>query len=171
MNFQCDNCGKTFKRNENLKYHLNKKNKCIKIIDSKLLEKYLKDNKCVYCEKVFKQKCSVMYHIKNNCKKVKQLEEEKHEIFQKLKNEEDNKMKQLENKIEKLESYILELELKSILSSYSTLRPKDGVVIISAAKIEKLKREIDRSNIRQEKILNLNIIIQKDSFSTRQIAL
>jgi hypothetical protein len=123
--YKCPKCEKLFSQQKNLDYHLQKKNPCdknIKItnnqhknneINAKTLRDYMNALKCIYCDKEFTQKSNVLTHIKNNCKKVKEIEEEKHKIFLRLKEEAEKKIKEKEdedNKIKKLEEENLKLK-------------------------------------------------------------
>jgi Zinc finger, C2H2 type len=59
MGFFCDNCGVSFKRQENLEYHIDKKS-C-----------HGKKHYCEHCDKGFTTKNSMYRHIKHTCKKIK----------------------------------------------------------------------------------------------------
>jgi hypothetical protein len=110
--YQCENCGKKFDKKYNYNVHINRVNPCdslqlpkkilndIKdeeIIESNIILKHatnitnenikkcLNENKCAYCDKKFSNKNNTIYHIKNSCKKVREIENEKHEIFTRLK--------------------------------------------------------------------------------------
>lgn len=70
------------------------------IINSETLNYYLDNNKCVYCKLEFSCKQSVLRHLKDRCKEKKKIENEKNDIFNRLKaTEEENKM--LKTKFEK----------------------------------------------------------------------
>jgi hypothetical protein len=88
-------------------------------IDNKMMEEYLKICKCVYCNKKFSRRDNVLAHIKNSCVKVKEIEEQKHQIFTKLKalEEENQKLKEkMEKKDEdfekKLDKHAKEMQKK-----------------------------------------------------------
>jgi hypothetical protein len=90
-----------------------------KIIDNKMMEEYLKICQCVYCNKKFSRRDNVLAHIKNSCKKVKEIEEQKHQIFTKLKalEEENQKLKEKMDKKDedfekKLDKHTKELQKK-----------------------------------------------------------
>jgi hypothetical protein len=126
--FECPKCNRNFSQKLHLDRHLNKKNSCDnievnidnnkkinvannKIIDAKTMRESLDQLKCVYCDKEFTRKNNVIYHIKNNCKKVKEIEDEKYQIFTRLKQleEENNKLKEkLEKKDEDFEKKLIE---------------------------------------------------------------
>jgi hypothetical protein len=127
--FDCPHCPKNFNYKHHLENHLNKKIPCYlniaknnkehenilhnnKIkVDSKILKEHLDECRCVYCGKEFARKDCVMKHIENSCKKVKEIEYEKHIIFTKLKElEENNKKLTEENK--KLYTVVENLEKK-----------------------------------------------------------
>ena len=87
-------------------------------INTKTMKDHLAMCKCIYCGKQYSKKGNVIYHIKNNCKKVKEIENEKMNIFLKLKEieikrerdvllEETGKKTDLKKRIK-----ILECELK-----------------------------------------------------------
>jgi hypothetical protein len=124
--YECDKCDKIFTQKHHLENHLKRKNPCNKDADkekkyeieeevqitennnpntnSKIMKDYLNNCRCVYCNKEFTRKSSVLYHIEHNCKKVKEIEEERNNIFTKLKIlEEHNKKLEQENK--KLKKY------------------------------------------------------------------
>jgi hypothetical protein len=117
----CKGCGEEFKKKSTYISHLNRINPCDKSIDSILgkvisseisgkkinsamIKKYLEDNKCAYCEKIFTKKSSVIQHMRENCKEIKKIEKEKQTIFDKLKELEEVKEKniRLEEEIKKL---------------------------------------------------------------------
>jgi hypothetical protein len=126
--FECPKCHKILKSKQNLDYHLNKITPCnINVvkedndyknfnysknkleIEAKLLKENLDDCKCVYCEKKFSRRDSVIKHIKNNCKKVKEIEKEKHTIFTKMKELEEDNKKLHENFKDELNKKLLEV--------------------------------------------------------------
>jgi superfamily II DNA or RNA helicase len=117
--YGCDMCKRSFKKKQHLENHQNKKMPCLQnngecdiinekkeeiivldkntnIIDAKKMEEYLAQCKCVYCEKQFTRRDNVMCHIKNRCKRVKETENEKQQIFDRLKKieEENQKLKE-----------------------------------------------------------------------------
>jgi hypothetical protein len=130
--FECNKCCRQFSQKLHLDRHLNKKNPCDKkiikdnientddeldITDNNLIKpkssKELLDKcKCIYCEKQFTRKSNVIYHMKHNCKKVKAIEEEKHQIFTKLKLLEEENQKLKEKMVKRDEDFEKKLEKK-----------------------------------------------------------
>jgi hypothetical protein len=126
-------------------------------INAKKLREYMDRLKCVYCNSEFTRKSSVLNHIKHNCKKVKEIEEEKHKIFLKLKEEEEikiklkeeekNKIKFLEDEVSKLKNALedkdkkFEEELSKIKKSITKKSTKK-----STKKVTKNKNLGDNSN-------------------------
>jgi hypothetical protein len=154
--FACPKCDKIFSQQVTLDYHLNKKNPCdkflkepenqnnIEIINAKKIREYLDDLKCVYCKKQFTRKNNVLYHIEHNCKKVKEIEEEKHKIFLKLKEEEETRIKQQDeekNKIKLLEEEVL--KLKNALENKDKNEEK---LIKEISKIKKTITKVSHTN-------------------------
>ena len=89
--YSCKICKKTFQRNENLKYHM---------VHSVCKEKTFE---CRFCKAKFSSKNTMYRHVRDYCKIKRQESEEKHEIFDRLKQlEECNK--QLIEKNKKLET-------------------------------------------------------------------
>jgi hypothetical protein len=163
--FACHKCEREFSQKNHLENHLNKKNPCDKFIkqpeynnqiNAKILQEYLEECKCVYCGKKFTQKNSVLYHMKNNCKKIKEIENEKHKIFLKLKQEEEQQIKLKEeenNKIKKLEEEIFRLK--------NTLENKEKKLENQEKNLEKkfeekLKKEISKIKKSITKVSNNN---------------
>jgi hypothetical protein len=90
VKYECDECGKQFKKKSNYDDHKNRKNKCSQNLNI-LVKKNnkLDDNSCNYCGKTFSKRGNLVTHMKNNCKKFKEKEKEKQEIFDKLKKVEE----------------------------------------------------------------------------------
>lgn len=138
--YKCESCGKEFGKKYNYEIHINRKNKCDSMqlskkikdeikndniieqnvvlknmtsISNEYIKKCLDESICAYCDKQFSNKNSTIYHIKNSCKKVREIENEKHEIFTKLKKEEEeNRLKEIENKLVEKEKKLSEKENK-----------------------------------------------------------
>lgn len=113
-NYECDNCNKIFKRNENLKYHI-ANNACK--IDSVF---------CKYCKKGFTSSISMNRHVRLYCKVKKKDDDNKKEIFDRLvKLEEKNRVLEEKNKV-------LEEELNKIKKqtkiSHKTLNKNNGLI-------------------------------------------
>jgi hypothetical protein len=161
--YECDDCGKNFDKKSNYDRHKNKKISCNKAvinekinipndskekllyvnskkIDGKLIKQFLDECKCGYCGKEFARKDNVIYHIKNNCKKVKEIEEERHQIFTQLKEEEEKIQK-----IKKLEENQKLLEEENKKTKQETLHLKKA--------LDKLKKDLVKT---QKNISNSN---------------
>jgi hypothetical protein len=165
--FGCVNCGKKFSKRQHLEYHENKIKPCKPLsenkennennennesnynetnlpnplfhqIDSNLMRKYLDECKCIYCKKEFTRKNNLIYHIKYNCKKVKEIEEEKHQIFIKLKEKEDLRIKKLEEELSKIKENF-EVKLKEKDKEIYDLKKNAG-------KIKKVLNNTTNSN-------------------------
>jgi hypothetical protein len=182
--FSCHKCGKCFAQKINLEYHLQKKNPCDKflkksgisvidekeidkqnkidynnndseIIDAQKLREYMDNLKCVYCKKEFKRKICVLNHIKNNCKRVKEIEEERNNIFLKLKQEKE--AKEIQKKIEEEETNKIKLLENEISILKSSLENKDKKLQVQEKKFEKkLQKEISKIKKSITKISNQN---------------
>jgi superfamily II DNA or RNA helicase len=146
--YKCENCGKQFDKKYNYSVHINRVNPCdslqlpkkiineIKndeIIESNIILKYatnitnenikkcLNENKCAYCDKKFSNKNNTIYHIKNSCKKVREIENEKHEISTKLK--ENKKIQEEKDKFDDKKTIEeLKEQNKLILSMFDKLQ-------------------------------------------------
>jgi hypothetical protein len=127
--YKCENCGKIFGKKYNYEIHINRTKPCnppqIKIddknenfiganISNEYVKKCLDESKCAYCGNQYTRKNNVIYHMKHYCKKAKEIEKEKHEIFTRLKQEnEDNKKKEEEeNRLKEIENKLVEKEKK-----------------------------------------------------------
>lgn len=82
----CDNCGRSFRRNENLRRHLDK-NACRDI-----------NYRCSLCNNGFSSKNSMYRHMKHSCEAKKEEDQKKEDIYERLKRlEEQNKRIMEEN--------------------------------------------------------------------------
>lgn len=101
--YTCEHCDKVFSQLSNYKNHINTKIKCYERIFKKVtdenpnFEQFLEINTCIYCESSFKSKKYVMQHIKLNCKEFKRREQEKKEIYEKLKEQEEKSVLKQKN--------------------------------------------------------------------------
>jgi hypothetical protein len=161
--FACPKCEKTFSQQVTLDYHLKKKNPCDKFlkkseitnddkkeqIDAKKMREYLDELKCVYCNKEFARKNNVLYHIEHNCKKVKEIEEEKHKIFLKLKEEAERKIKLQEEENNKFK--LLEIEISKLKDALENKEKKlekkyEKKLIKEISKIKKSITNVSHNN-------------------------
>ena len=89
LRYNCGMCGKLFKRQTNLDYHVNN-NVCVKNI-SDSGEDDIIIHACKYCKKKFTTATSMYRHINHTCKIKKKDDNEKEKIYERLlKLEEDN---------------------------------------------------------------------------------
>src|ERR1700722_19792932 len=139
MNFECENCGKVFKRKNNLEYHVNN-SVCI-----------AKEHICIYCNSRFTTKTAMYNHIRNVCKMKKQSEIEKNEIYERLIELEKN------NKIlEEQNNKILEEHNKKIIN----LEKENKLLRKKIDKIDKNKiiNNYTNNNINNGTINNITLI-------------
>ena len=124
--YMCDKCGREYSQKWHLTDHLNKKIPCDKllneiieddvfldnkftnkkVINSDMTSQYINDLVCIYCEKKFSTKGNLTCHIKNSCK-VKKEANNKKNIFDKLKEENELLRKQLEEEKNKSSNIIV----------------------------------------------------------------
>jgi uncharacterized C2H2 Zn-finger protein len=132
----CNDCGKNFKRKDNLKQHQNKKVLCIQInntgancsdnvvicsnnIDEKIEIDYKNTNlSCLYCNRIFTRSSNLKRHIEGRCN-IKKIHEEKQQKMEqeRIEYEKLEKERQEQERIErdrlereKLEQQRLEME-------------------------------------------------------------
>lgn len=119
--FVCTTCGQSFKCQQNLKTHMNKKNKCDSptykaLLESKALVLHGNVNdddniKCGYCDSLFTSVSNLNRHIKSSCPVLKKNQLETQNIHDRLAFlEKRNEMLEKENEMLKKELY----ELKNI---------------------------------------------------------
>jgi hypothetical protein len=174
--YKCENCNKKFDRKSNYDSHVNRKNPCNKLllsdkiienkdcadivesndklkiitqIDNNYIQKCLNEYKCAYCNKKYTQRGNIVTHIKYHCKKVKEIENEKHVIFTKLKQEQE------ENRSKEIEKKLLETE-KKLLETQEILALKEENQKIKLT-LEKMQKELNKCRKVSNKINNSNI--------------
>jgi uncharacterized C2H2 Zn-finger protein len=100
--FKCDNCGRLFKRNENLRRHLDK-NACTNI-----------NYRCSMCNKGFSSKNSMYRHMKHSCEAKKEEDQKKED-----QKKEDQKKEDIYERLKRLEE-----QNKRILEENDALKKK-----------------------------------------------
>jgi hypothetical protein len=135
-------------------------NNTLKIINisNDYLQKCINENKCAYCDKKYARKSNVMHHIKNNCKKVKEIENERHIIFTKLKQEKE------ENRFEEINKKLLETE-KKLLETQEILILKEENKKIKAT-LENMQKELYKYKKISNNAVNSNINSNNNSNNT-----
>jgi hypothetical protein len=117
----CDKCGKSFKRKENLNYHITNNSCKISIY------------KCNFCTKQFTTANSMYRHMKHNCQTKKKADDEKIKIYERLiileenSKRAENYKKLLEEKDKKINS--ITKKLKKIEKEMDRIKEKEGNVI------------------------------------------
>ncbi|VBB18490.1 hypothetical protein YASMINEVIRUS_953 [Yasminevirus sp. GU-2018] len=114
-NYNCELCGKSFKRKENLDYHKSKI-----VCEEKAFG-------CKFCSSKFTSKSTMYRHMREYCKVKKQNDNEKTEIYNRLiKLEEEHKKAQIESKTRLTK---LENENKKLRKTVKTLQTAEKTCI------------------------------------------
>ena len=124
------------------------KNDCGDIINTKNMQRYLNELKCIYCNKKYSKKSNVMYHIKHNCKKVKEIEDQKQAIFIKLTEEKEKE----DNEIKNLKKVVCELE-KELKKTQNIISNNNCNTILSIISIVTIIPLININNNQQNVVL------------------
>jgi hypothetical protein len=169
--FFCTTCNKKFKDKFNLNRHLNKNNPCKntsifvkngengengKKNEANIIPQEINVLQCQYCTKTFSSKYCVKKHIKNSCKSKKQIEEEKENILEKLIEERDEGLKEIEN----LKKQVIDQKVIILTNEVKSLKKinKQHVNTIKNSTINSHNTINSNNNITNNKITN-NIIM------------
>ncbi|VBB19028.1 hypothetical protein YASMINEVIRUS_1560 [Yasminevirus sp. GU-2018] len=133
--YECNECQSTFKRKENLEYHL-KNNVCTgKIHDTDVDDNDKKKFLCKYCNKGFTSSTNMYRHVNHACKVKKRSDEEKTQIYERLLKleekleEERKKNNALEKKVVSLEKTVKKTKgAKTIINNTNSNNTNNGIV-------------------------------------------